>query len=130
MTKMTKIVALTSAIDLAKNFAPDNAELIDKLNTMLGSELKRADAPRKKTESKAHRENVIAVDQAVRILSGVTSASAKEIAENWNGDISIPKVCAILRTGVEIGKIVRLEDGRNVLWAVADEEDADEDEGE
>ena len=137
MTKMTKIVALTSAIDLAKNFAPDNAELMDKLTAMLASEQKRAETPRKKTESKAHKENVAAVSQAVAILSGVTSASAKEIAESWGGDISIPKVCAILRAGVEIGKIVRLEDGRNVLWAVADgaavadeDEDADEDEGE
>lgn len=136
MTKMTKIVALTSAIDLAKNFAPDNAELMDKLTAMLASEQKRADAPRKKVESKAHKENVAAVDQAVEILSGVASASAKEIAESWNGDISIPKVCAILRAGVEVGKIVRLEDGRNVLWAVADgtavadEDTADEDEGE
>lgn len=136
MTKMTKIVALNSAIELAKNFAPDNAELMDKLTAMLASEQKRAETPRKKVESKAHKENVAAVDQAVEILSGVASASAKEIAESWNGDISIPKVCAILRAGVEVGKIVRLEEGRNVLWALAngsaaaDEDVTDEDEGE
>ena len=134
MTKMTKIVALTSAIELAKNFAPDNAELMDKLTAMLATEQKRADAPKVKKESKAHKENVAAVAQAVEILSGVASASAKEIAESWNADISIPKVCAILRAGVELGQIKRLEDGRNILWALADgassEDATDEDEGE
>lgn len=137
MTKMTKIAALTTAIDLVKNYAPDNAELAEKLATMLATEQKRADAPRKKTETKAHKENMAAVDKVVTILTGVTSASAKEIAEQWGEEISIPKMCAILRCGVEDGRIQRLEVGKNIMWALAgstpetaDEDETEEEEGE
>lgn len=138
MTKMTKVAALSSAIDLVKNFAPDNTELFDKLAAMLATEQKRAETPRKKTESKAHKENMALVDKVVAILTGVTSASAKEIAEQWGEDISIPKMCAILRCGVEDGRVQRLEVGKNIMWALAgsvpveetEDADAEEVEGE
>lgn len=129
MTKMTKIDALNSAIALAKMYAPDQAELNEKLNAMLAAEQKRASAPRKTTESKAHKENVARIPEVLEILTGNWQATTKEIADAMG--ISSQKAAAILRIAEDTGYVQANRDGKAVSWAKVDQPAApEEDEGE
>ena len=123
MTKMTKIDALNTAIELAKNFAPDNAELMEKLTAMVATEQKRKDAPRKKVESKAHKENVAMTAQVTELLNSVACATTKEIAEHMG--LSVQKAAAVLRTAEAEGLVTANRMGKAVEWSIAGTEDAD-----
>ncbi len=115
MTKkneMTRAQAIENAIAL---FAPDAPE-VEVLNKMLASITK----PRKKSDapSKARIENEKLVDAAIAAMNGET-VNAKWLTEHVRGILTTQKAAAVMRLGVELGKIEKLVDGRKVSYKAA-----------
>lgn len=115
MTKqntITRAMALEFAMDACK----DNPEIVEVLNKMHESITK----PRKKSDapSKARLENLALVDAAVAAM-GNNEVNAKWLTEHVRGILTTQKAAAVMRLGVEVGKIHKIVDGRKVSYTVA-----------
>lgn len=116
MTKstMTRKDALVSAIAKFDADAPE-VEVLTKLLASISKPRKKSDAP-----SKARIENLKLVDAAAEAIAAHGEAvSSKWLTEHIRGIMTTQKAAAVMRLGVEVGKIVRIVDGRNVSYNVA-----------
>lgn len=111
-TAMTRAAALEFAIkQCASN--PEVVEVLKKLHASITKPRKKSDAP-----SKARIENLSLVDAAISAM-GDNEVSAKWLTEHVRGILTTQKAAAVMRLGVEVGKIIKVTDGRKVSYKAA-----------
>ena len=119
MTKqntITRAEAIEFAIDCINEHcdnASDIVEVLNKLHASITKPRKKSDAP-----SKARVENLALVDAAVAAM-GNNEVNAKWLTEHVRGILTTQKAAAVMRLGVEVGKIHKIVDGRKVSYTVA-----------
>ena len=102
-TKMTKVQALTMAVELAK--AEENKELIEKLQAMLATEVNVAEKARSKRSKKSAENEGL----AATLLDAMTAD--KEYSASEAGaliDVSTPKATALLKILVGDGLVAKI----------------------
>lgn len=119
MTKqntITRAEAIEFAIDCINEHCDDANDIVEVLNKLHASITK----PRKKSDapSKARIENLALVDAAVTAM-GNDEVNAKWLTEHVRGILTTQKAAAVMRLGVEVGKIRKIVDGRKVSYTVA-----------
>lgn len=114
MTKntVTRADAIRAAIELFPVDAPE-IEVLEKMLTSITKPRKKSDAP-----SKTRIANLALVDDAVNVM-GNNEVNAKWLTEHVKGIMTTQKAAAIMRLGVEVGKIDKIVDGRNVSYKAA-----------
>ena len=117
MTKqntITRAMALEFAIDTIRDAVENGiTEVLDKMLQSITKPRKKSDAP-----SKARVENLALVDAAVAAM-GNNEVNAKWLTEHVRGILTTQKAAAVMRLGVEVGKIHKIVDGRKVSYTVA-----------
>ena len=113
MTKsaITRVEALDYAIANLDN--PEVVEVLGKMRESLAKPRKKSDAP-----SKTRIENEALLDKACEAI-GDNIVTNKWLTEHVNGILTTQKAAAIMRLGVQLGKIEKQVDGRNVFYKVA-----------
>lgn len=110
--EMTRAQALTNAIALFEVGSPE-IEVLEKMLASITKPRKKSDAP-----SKARVENLALVDAACAAM-GSSEVNAKWLTEHVRGILTTQKAAAVMRLGVEVGKIVKVVDGRKVSYKCA-----------
>ena len=110
--EMTRAQALTNAIALFEDGSPE-IEVLSKMLASITKPRKKSDAP-----SKARIENLALVDAACAAMGG-NEVNAKWLTEHVRGILTTQKAAAVMRLGVEVGKIVKVVDGRKVSYKCA-----------
>lgn len=125
MTKqntMTRAMALEFAIDTIRDAVENGItesdgvaeiEVLRKMHDSITKPRKKSDAP-----SKARVENLALVDAAVAAM-GDNEVNAKWLTEHVRGILTTQKAAAVMRLGVETGKVHKIVDGRKVSYKVA-----------
>lgn len=108
---ITRVQALDFAIANLDN--QEVVEVLAKMRESLAKPRKKSDAP-----SKARVENLALVDAACAAI-GDNVVTPKWLTEHVNGILTTQKAAAVMRLGVEVGKIEKVVDGRNVTYKVA-----------
>lgn len=115
MTKKNEITradALRTAINMFDENAPERI--------VLGKMLDSITKPRKKSNapSRARIENEQILNAAIEKMP-TEPINTKWLTENVRGIMTTQKAAAIMRLGVEMGKVRKIVDGRNVSYTVA-----------
>lgn len=119
--KMTRVEALNLVLEATREgFEAEEMvearEVLQKMVEQLSKPRKRADGP-----SKARLNNErLAHAVAEAIAAKGEPVSSKWIAEHVNGILTPQKVTAVAKVGAELGLIVKVVDGRNVTYTVAE----------
>ena len=109
---ITRADALTAAIALFPEDAPER-EVLAKMLVSITKPRKKSDAP-----SKTRVENLALVDAACAAM-GSAEVSAKWLTEHVRGILTTQKAAAVMRLGVEVGKVEKVVDGRKVSYKCA-----------
>jgi len=111
---VTRKDAIAAAIALFEPDAPEVA-VLQKMLDSLNKPRKKSDAP-----SKSRIENLALLDDAVsKIAANGEPVTSKWLTEHVRGILTTQKAAAVMRLGVETGKINKLVDGRKVAYTVA-----------